>query len=62
VLKPDNLLRARRFNEAWRDDAPWCEPEHGHHGHDHTHHDHSHDHHGHGHAPGHAKRSGSEAA
>jgi zinc/manganese transport system ATP-binding protein len=62
VLKPDNLLRARRFNEAWRDDAPWCEPEHAHHGHDHTHHDHSHDHHGHGHAPGHAKRSGSEAA
>jgi len=26
VLKPENLLRARRFDEAWRDDAPWCEP------------------------------------
>jgi len=53
VLKPDNLLRARRFNEAWRDDAPWCEPEH-----DHTHDHHGHDHHGHSHP----KRPGSEAA
>jgi zinc/manganese transport system ATP-binding protein len=62
VLKPDNLLRARRFNEAWRDDAPWCEPEHDHHRHDHAHHDHSHAHHGHGHAHEPAKRPGSEAA
>jgi zinc/manganese transport system ATP-binding protein len=32
ALKPENLLRARRFDEAWHDDAPWCEPE----GHDHA--------------------------
>lgn len=48
VLKPENLLRARRFDEAWHDEAPWCETdhEHVHHGHDHAAHDHSgHDHH-----------------
>ena len=27
ALKPENLLKARRFDEAWHDDAPWCEPE-----------------------------------
>ena len=27
TLRPENLLRARRFDEAWDDDAPWCEPE-----------------------------------
>ena len=27
VLMPGNLLRARRFHEAWDDHAPWCEPE-----------------------------------
>ena len=27
TLRPENLLRARRFDEAWHDDAPWCEPE-----------------------------------
>jgi len=53
ALKPENLLRARRFDEAWRDDAPWCEPDeaadsdhgdgHGHH--DHTRHDHAHHNH-----------------
>jgi zinc/manganese transport system ATP-binding protein len=54
ALHPENLLRARRFDEAWHDDAPWCEPEehddhaagHGHvhtNGHDHEH-AHSHDH------------------
>jgi zinc/manganese transport system ATP-binding protein len=49
ALKPENLLKARRFDEAWHDDAPWCEPE----PHEHTHHDHadghshSHDHHHH---------------
>ena len=26
VLMPGNLLRARRFHEAWDDHAPWCEP------------------------------------
>ena len=31
ALNPENLLRARRFDEAWHEDAPWCEPE----GHDH---------------------------
>jgi len=58
VLRADNLLRARRFNEAWRDDAPWCEPEHDHHGHSHDHHGHAHHHHDHSHG----KRPGSEAA
>ena len=57
ALKPENLLRARRFDEAWHDDAPWCAPEphehadgHAHHGddqgHDHAH-SHAHDHHHH---------------
>lgn len=52
TLRPENLLRARRFDEAWHEDAPWCEPAHGHehehgkaaapsHGHDeHHHHEH----------------------
>ncbi len=58
VLRPENLLRARRFNEAWSDDAPWCAPDepdhdHGHgaghaHGHSHGGHDHGH---GHDHGP-----------
>jgi zinc/manganese transport system ATP-binding protein len=26
VLRPENLRRASRFDEAWHDDAPWCEP------------------------------------
>ena len=25
VLKPENLLEARRMNEAWEDHADWCE-------------------------------------
>jgi zinc/manganese transport system ATP-binding protein len=29
VLKADNLLKARRFNAAWDNDAPWC-TEHSH--------------------------------
>lgn len=33
VLSPDNLVRARRFDEAWHEDAPWCEPEGDQHGH-----------------------------
>ncbi len=45
TLKPENLLRARRFDEAWHDDAPWCESDdrhddkhhHGHHHDDETH-------------------------
>jgi len=50
ALRPENLLKARRFDEAWHDDAPWCEPDHSHahsHGHDdHHHHEHGevHDH------------------
>ena len=43
TLAPENLLRARQFNEAWDDTAPWCAPgeEHGH-AHSHTgHHDHA---------------------
>jgi zinc/manganese transport system ATP-binding protein len=27
TLTPENLLRARQFDEAWDDDAPWCAPE-----------------------------------
>jgi zinc/manganese transport system ATP-binding protein len=46
ALKPENLLRARRFDEAWHDDAPWCEPEPHEHAHAHDH-DHVHDHHHH---------------
>lgn len=50
VLTEANLRAASHFSEAWRDDAPWCEPapghdhHHGHsgHGHDHHHHDHKH--------------------
>lgn len=40
TLLPENMLRARRFHEAWEDDAPWCEPEA--HGHDHDDHHHGH--------------------
>ncbi len=60
VLTAENLLKARRFEEAWNDDAPWCEPTgnadpdqgsgHDRSGHSHTGHDHSgHDHSGHHH-------------
>lgn len=51
TLSPENLLRARRFNEAWDDDAPWCATDQEHdHDHDHGHtHDHDH-HHDHGHS------------
>lgn len=45
TLRPENLLRARRFDEAWRDDAPWCESDGP--GHDHAHDDQ----HGHHHSP-----------
>lgn len=45
TLKPENLLKARRFHEAWEENAPWCEPEDHDHRHDHDHHDHAHDHH-----------------
>ena len=38
ALKPENLLKARRFNEAWSDDAPWCDAPAD------RHHDHGHDH------------------
>lgn len=46
TLSPKNMMQARRFDEAWHEDAPWCEPEghqHDHAGHDnagHEHHDH----------------------
>lgn len=48
TLAPENLLRARQFQEAWNENAPWCEPEEhslaqtGAHPHDH----HTHGHHG----------------
>src|SRR6185312_14537822 len=38
TLRPENLLRARRFHEAWEDNAPWCEPETDGHDHAHDHH------------------------
>lgn len=47
TLRPENLLKARRFHEAWEENAPWCEPA----GHDHDEghrHDHAHDHRHHG--------------
>ncbi|MGB3415229.1 MAG: zinc ABC transporter ATP-binding protein AztA [Mesorhizobium sp.] len=37
TLQPENLLRARRFHEAWEDDAPWCEPDEHDHPHPHLH-------------------------
>ncbi|PWK75469.1 zinc ABC transporter ATP-binding protein AztA [Aminobacter sp. AP02] len=49
ALRPENLLKARRFDEAWHDDAPWCEPDDGHahrHAHSHAHDDHHHHDHG----------------
>lgn len=49
ALRPENLLKARRFDEAWHDDAPWCEPDGGHahvHAHSHTHDEHHHHDHG----------------
>ena len=66
TLKPENLLRARRFDEAWHDDAPWCEAdEHVHsaggHDHDHAHGAHAHHDHAHDHSHGghdHAQRGG----
>jgi zinc/manganese transport system ATP-binding protein len=52
TLGPENLLTARRFHEAWEDDAPWCEPEEHGHGHGGHMHDHAHSHaHGDDHAP-----------
>ncbi|MER2537243.1 MAG: zinc ABC transporter ATP-binding protein AztA [Rhizobiaceae bacterium] len=35
-LSPANMRKARGFDEAWHDDAAWCEPETGH-DHDHSH-------------------------
>jgi zinc/manganese transport system ATP-binding protein len=55
ALRPENLLRARRFDEAWHDDAPWCEPDIQ--GHRHAHHDiHDHGHHSHHHHDGHVHK------
>ena len=59
TLRPENLLKARRFHEAWEENAPWCEPDHDHTGHDH---DHGHDHHDHAHAHDHHHGSGPRAA
>jgi zinc/manganese transport system ATP-binding protein len=48
ILTSDNLARARRFTEAWNENAPWCDAPgdmgHGHNHHDHDHHHHHHDH------------------
>ncbi|BCH34404.1 ABC transporter [Mesorhizobium sp. L-8-10] len=57
ALHPENLMRARRFDEAWHDDAPWCHVDDDKHHHHDEHggpdHDHSHDgdDHHHRHAP-----------
>jgi len=48
VLSADNLHNAREFDEAWHDDAPWCEPDDRHD--DEHHHGHQHDHDTHKHA------------
>lgn len=37
TLQPQNLARARRFHEAWEENAPWCEPEEHEHPHPHAH-------------------------
>ena len=45
TLRPENLLHARQFHEAWEEGAAWCEDDHRH-----VHHDHDHNHeHGHRH-------------
>jgi len=50
VLRSETLQRARGFDEAWHDDAPWCEPAGSNrHDHDHDHDDHDHDGHHHEH-------------
>ncbi|HEV7253665.1 MAG TPA: zinc ABC transporter ATP-binding protein AztA [Mesorhizobium sp.] len=48
ALTPENLLRARRFHEAWDEDAPWCATDEGD---GHAHHGHGGGHAGHEHAP-----------
>lgn len=56
VLTEANLRQMRAFDEAWRDDAPWCGDDKpaGEHKHDHAH-DHHHEHpHGHSHGHDHA--------
>ena len=53
TLRPENLLKARRFHEAWEENAPWCEPDDHDHDHVHDHHDHAQDHrHDHQHGSG----------
>ncbi len=47
TLTAENLARARRFTEAWNDDAPWCDApgdmqRHDHSIDGHSHHDHKH--------------------
>ncbi len=58
VLSEANLARARRFTEAWNDNAPWCDAPGDMDG---QAHDHSHDHHHHakdGHEHGHHHHHG----
>ena len=59
VLAAENIATARRFTEAWSDDAPWCEADVATHDHDH---DHAHEH-GPSHGAGHPHRhAGTHAA
>ncbi|MBX3596073.1 MAG: metal ABC transporter ATP-binding protein [Rhizobiaceae bacterium] len=42
ALHPERLLAARRFDEAWHEDAPWCGDSQEPHAHNHDHHPHHH--------------------
>lgn len=44
TMTAENLARARRFTEAWNENAPWCDApgDMDHHGHDHDGHPHHH--------------------
>jgi zinc/manganese transport system ATP-binding protein len=57
TLRPENLLHARQFHEAWEEGAPWCEDDavHSPHG---DHHDHAHGHHHHHGSPDHGSNKG----
>lgn len=51
TLGTQNMMRARRFDEAWHEDAPWCEPQ-----------DEPHDHAGHARHPHAENEHGPRAA
>jgi zinc/manganese transport system ATP-binding protein len=57
VLTSANRAAARKFDEAWHDEAPWCATDEadGHHHGETAHEDHAHHTHGHSHAHGHRR-------